>query len=146
MSKKKTGRIINIASVVGITGNAGQANYSAAKGGVKPGHAPHRPVVPVVGALPRARRADVGVAVVLVGEGEEAARFLVAAAAADADADACRPRRRRTRTRGQAPQPVVARPVPRPGLLQDRGAHHHVLDRPVLQKVQLVQRDVGVYD
>lgn len=28
------GRIINIASVVGLTGNIGQANYSAAKAGV----------------------------------------------------------------------------------------------------------------
>lgn len=34
MSKQRRGRIINIASVVGQTGNAGQANYSAAKGGV----------------------------------------------------------------------------------------------------------------
>ncbi|KAE9454712.1 hypothetical protein C3L33_13389, partial [Rhododendron williamsianum] len=31
MMKKKKGRIINIASVVGLTGNIGQANYSAAK-------------------------------------------------------------------------------------------------------------------
>lgn len=34
MMKKKTGNIINLASVVGITGNAGQANYSATKGAV----------------------------------------------------------------------------------------------------------------
>jgi len=33
-SKKRTGRIINISSVVGQFGNPGQANYAAAKGGV----------------------------------------------------------------------------------------------------------------
>ncbi|XP_073125014.1 3-oxoacyl-[acyl-carrier-protein] reductase 4-like [Henckelia pumila] len=34
MMKKKKGRIINIASVVGLVGNVGQANYAAAKAGV----------------------------------------------------------------------------------------------------------------
>lgn len=34
MVKARSGRIINISSVVGITGNAGQVNYSASKAGV----------------------------------------------------------------------------------------------------------------
>ena len=33
-TKKRAGRIVNVASVVGINGNAGQANYSASKAGI----------------------------------------------------------------------------------------------------------------
>ena len=34
MAKQRGGAIVNIASVVGLMGNVGQANYSASKGGV----------------------------------------------------------------------------------------------------------------
>lgn len=34
MMKERKGRIINISSVVGISGNAGQTNYSASKAGI----------------------------------------------------------------------------------------------------------------
>jgi 3-oxoacyl-[acyl-carrier protein] reductase len=34
MMKARHGRIVNVASVVGLTGNPGQANYAAAKAGI----------------------------------------------------------------------------------------------------------------
>lgn len=34
MTKARSGRIINLASVVGISGNAGQSNYAASKAGI----------------------------------------------------------------------------------------------------------------
>ncbi|MCI9063935.1 MAG: 3-oxoacyl-[acyl-carrier-protein] reductase [Clostridia bacterium] len=34
MMKKRSGKIVNISSVVGVSGNAGQANYSASKAGI----------------------------------------------------------------------------------------------------------------
>lgn len=34
MMKQRWGRIVNLASIIGIMGNAGQANYAASKGGI----------------------------------------------------------------------------------------------------------------
>jgi 3-oxoacyl-[acyl-carrier protein] reductase len=34
MIRQRWGRIVNIASIVGVTGNAGQANYAASKAGL----------------------------------------------------------------------------------------------------------------
>ncbi len=34
MMKQRQGKIVNIASIIGIVGNAGQANYAASKGGI----------------------------------------------------------------------------------------------------------------
>ncbi|MFH1381212.1 MAG: 3-oxoacyl-[acyl-carrier-protein] reductase [Candidatus Omnitrophota bacterium] len=34
MMKQRSGKIVNIASIIGIIGNAGQANYAASKGGI----------------------------------------------------------------------------------------------------------------
>jgi 3-oxoacyl-[acyl-carrier protein] reductase len=34
MTRQRWGRIVNISSIVGIVGNAGQANYAAAKAGI----------------------------------------------------------------------------------------------------------------
>ena len=34
MMKKRSGKIVNVSSVVGVSGNAGQCNYAASKAGI----------------------------------------------------------------------------------------------------------------
>ena len=108
-----------VAPVVGQEHDA-FAGYRAA---VKLGGDAYRPVVAVVRGLP-GLGFDVRVSVVLVGEHEEALGRVLAHRA----------------------KPVVARLAPVPALLEHHGEHHDVGDGLVRQKVELVQRHVGVDD
>ena len=58
MMKQKSGSIINMASVVGVSGNAGQTNYSASKAGLigLAKSIAERAAVPAASAPTRSRR------------------------------------------------------------------------------------------